>query len=295
MKRYELKDFKVGLYGVLKTVKNKYKARLHRIANKTHIGNGISIVKRHPRVIVSLTTYPERMGKVKVALEALLNQSTKPDKIVLNLAKDEIANAPYMLDNLSRYMRRGLDVSIADDNLRQYNKLIHSLREFPDDVIVTVDDDVLYSRKFIERLYSIHEYDPSAIVAYRYSYMVKKNKNSMCPYNDWPEVIKTDVSNRNMFFCGVGGVLYPPGSLHAEVLNSRLFMNLCPMNDDVWFNAMAILKGTRKRLASNRSMEFPSIGNVQEHSLYEINVVQGKNDTQIKNVFDHFGIYEYLK
>lgn len=285
----------MGLYGVLKTASNSLSYRLHRIINKAHIGKGISIVKRRPRVIVSLTTYPERMGKVKVALESLLNQSTKPDKIVLNLAKDEIANAPNILDNLSRYVHRGLEVSIADYNLRQYNKLIHSLREFPDDVIITVDDDVLYSKKFLEGLYSIHENDTSTIVAYRYSYMVKKNQNSMCPYNEWPEPTGANMDNANMFFCGVGGVLYPPGSLHAEVLNSRLFLNLCPTADDVWFNAMAILKGTRKRLASKKSMEFPSIGNVQKHSLYEINVVQGKNDTQIKNVFDYFGIYEYLR
>jgi glycosyltransferase involved in cell wall biosynthesis len=285
----------MGLLGVLKTAGHNLSYLKAIMLNKTSNGIGVTMVKRCPHVIVSLTTYPKRIAKVKIAIDALLNQSLKPDKIVISLAEDEMSDSLDVVEELSKYKGRGLEIRVVEENFRQYNKLIHSLIEFPEDIIITVDDDVLYGKGFIEGLYAVHEHDPGAIVAYRYAFMKKRNGDSMSPYNEWPELNSADVNNENMFFCGVGGVLYPPGALHSEVLNSQLFMSLCPTADDIWFNAMAILKGTRKLLASKKSMQFPSIGNVQQHSLYEINVVQGKNDVQIKNVFDHFRIYDYLK
>jgi len=285
----------MGLLGVLRTTYHNLDYQKNKIVNKALKSSGVTVVKRKPSVIVSLSTFPRRIIKVKIALEALLHQSVKPDKIVVNLAKDEITDVPNIVEELAKYNRRGVEIRIVEDNLKQYNKLIPSLIEFPEDIIITADDDVLYTKRFIEGLYRVHERDHEAIVAYRYSYMMKQNEKNMYPYNEWPEASGPNLNNANMFFCGVGGVLYPPVSLHGEVLNNGLFMSLCPTADDIWFNAMALLKGSRKRMATDKSMEFPSIGNVQENSLYEVNVVQGKNDMQIKNVFDHFGIYQYLK
>ena len=39
---------------------------------------------------------------------------------------------------------------------------------------------------------------------------------------------------------GVGGVLYPPHSLKAEMLDINLFTKIAPTTDDIWFWAAAV-------------------------------------------------------
>ena len=47
------------------------------------------------------------------------------------------------------------------------------------------------------------------------------------------------------FLTGVGGVLYPPNSLHQDILSQEGFSSLCPNADDIWFWAMAVLADTK--------------------------------------------------
>ena len=49
--------------------------------------NGINQVKRKENIIVSLTSYPKRIGTVWLTIETLLRQSVKPDEIILWLAQ----------------------------------------------------------------------------------------------------------------------------------------------------------------------------------------------------------------
>ena len=48
--------------------------------------------KRDKRVIVSLTSYPDRMYDIHYCLYSLLNQTFKPDKIILYLTKEQFPN-----------------------------------------------------------------------------------------------------------------------------------------------------------------------------------------------------------
>ena len=43
---------------------------------------------------------------------------------------------------------------------------------------------------------------------------------------------------------GVGGVLYPPNSLDKKMLNPKIFKEIAPTTDDIWFWAAAVAKGT---------------------------------------------------
>jgi hypothetical protein len=47
--------------------------------------------------------------------------------------------------------------------------------------------------------------------------------------------------------CPIGGpgILYPPHSLHADVVRAEIFLENCPANDDEWFWAMAVRRGTK--------------------------------------------------
>ena len=91
------------LKSIRKFFKKKDKNRVSdpRIAGVPHIdkaekqkeidsfaGLGVTRDKRNPRLIVSMTSYPERMHDMHFALYSLLKQTLKPDEIVLWLAEN---------------------------------------------------------------------------------------------------------------------------------------------------------------------------------------------------------------
>ena len=93
------------------------------------------------RVIVSLTSYGRRVGSVlPFALYSLLRQTYKPNMIVLWLDNNNWSpeNLPKKLKELEK---AGLLVVNYCTDIRSYKKLVPSLQAFPNDIIITVDDE----------------------------------------------------------------------------------------------------------------------------------------------------------
>ena len=80
----------------------------------------------------------------------------------------------------------------------------------------------------------------------------------------------------------MGGVLYPPNSLHDMTLRKDLFLELTPMADDIWLNCMARLKGTPVVQSAMKNLPL-SIEN-DSPSLSSENKSQNKNDIQLVNL-----------
>ncbi len=133
-----------------------------------------------------------------------------------------------------------------DNEIRSYRKLIPALKDFPDAVIVTVDDDVHYHPNMLKSLLELHRKYPTHILAHRAKRM-KLGK----PYKSWSKyrwyhfLFKKYHPRLDNLFTGVGGVLYPPGALKKDMLDERLFTKLAPTTDDIWFWAAAVANGTQ--------------------------------------------------
>lgn len=285
-------------------LKNKLKNKIYNFKNRLDIMQyklhnifsrkiGIESSSREQLLIVSLTTYPKRFNIVYITLESLMNQTVKPDKIILWLAQNELKNGKVP-QKILKLKSRGLDIRIVDENLRSYKKLIYTLEEFPRSNIITCDDDVIYPKYFIEELYNkLNEY-PSSVVAYRCSMMKKLDDFTLETYKKW-NAPKNNRASFNLFPTGVGGILYPPNSLHKTVLDKKLFLKLAPLGDDIWFKAMALLNDTQTVMVNEKSTEFPTISGSQDEALWHINIDENKNDEQLKNVFDYFKLYAYIR
>ena len=77
--------------------------------------------------------------------------------------------------------------------------------------------------------------------------------------------------------------------IFAVILNhlEDLFMKFAPNADDLWFWAMAVLKGTKIKITKNSYENFSKYAifnkqNIENESLHETNIVQ--NDIQLKNI-----------
>lgn len=194
------------------------------------------------QVIVSLTSFPAAIPYAAQAVQSILEGSVLPDKIVLYLTFSQFKehNIPQELLKLANENPR-FEIRDYPTDIRSYRKLIPALTDFPDAIIVTVDDDVKYHRHMLCDLLSLHEQIPNAILAHR----AKRIKPGR-PYRKWSKYrwyhfltkrIHTDFRNIQT---GVGGVLYPPHSLKSDMLDVDLFTDLAPTTDDIWFWAAGV-------------------------------------------------------
>ncbi len=203
---------------------------------------------KQTKLIISLTTFSKRIDTVHIVIQSLLKQTIKPDKIVLYLSLVEFPDKvlPKQLTDLQNEI---FEIRFVPNNIKSYKKLIYALKEYPDANIITVDDDVIYPRNLVKSLLKAHKKHPYDICANRIREINIKD-GEIEPYYKW------HLSERRKLFghkisrkfsnlqIGVGGVLYPPKSLHPDVIKEEIFTKICEYQDDLWFWAMAVHNGT---------------------------------------------------
>lgn len=279
------------VFGILGTI--KYYAFIetyYRLGARFRISMGVAEKTRHPPLIVSLTSIPARFKKLPICLESLLTQSLKPDRLILWLEVDP-KTVPASVGKLTK---RGLEIRHCQD-IGPYKKLIYSLKEFPNSLIVTADDDIIYPKFWLQELFDAYRREPEYIHCHRAHYMERSSDGRLQPYRKW-RFGADGITGPSLYLfpTGAGGVLYQPGCFAKEVLNEKLFMQLCPTADDIWYKAMSIKMGVPCKKIHPYHKEFTQIKGTQQHALWRENTMLNKNDQQIKAVFEYFNLYSSL-
>ena len=201
---------------------------------------------RKQQVIVSMTSFPAAIKYAAGAVRSILDGSVLPDKLVLYLTFSQFGDdgLPQELIELAN-ASPVFEIRNYDRDIRSYRKLVPALQDFPDAVIVTVDDDVRYHKNMLRDLLRLHGQMPGAVLAHR-AKLMKPGE----PYRRWRKyrwyhfLFKRIHSGFTNIGTGVGGILYPPHSLKAEMLDAELFTSMAPTTDDIWFWAAAVANGT---------------------------------------------------
>lgn len=254
---------------------------------------GVNLNKRQQKIIISLTSFPDRINDIHYCLYSLLTQDLKPDEVVLWLSDEQFPNKeediPKEVLNL-KY--NGLTIKWCED-IKSYKKLLPSLHDYSNDFIITADDDIFYPKNWLRKLWLEHEKYPNDIIAGRARKISFNENKSFNEYEKWALAPKGTQSSYFNFFTGAGGVLFCPNSLSKQVFDKNLFLKLCPSGDDIWFWAMAILNKTKIKCIE-KPMNLLSyvnpardLGLLDESTLWEINK-NGKNDIQFKKVINYF-------
>lgn len=250
-------------------------------------------------VIVSLTSFPERMYELHYTLYSLLSQSIKPKKVILWLAEEQFPNREKDVPTkVLELQKNGLTIKWTH-NIYSYKKLIPTLKEYPNDIIVTADDDIFYDKEWLEKLLLEHKKYPDCIICHR-GHIAKLTNNGFAPYKKWKKKATCKTPSFFNMSTGAGGVLYPPNSFYKDVLNENLFMQLAPKGDDLWFWSMAILADTKTKIVQNGIKELTYINPERERGLTsEITLFsknkKGGNDKQLLNITNHYPqIFDFL-
>lgn len=236
-------------------------------------------------VIVSLTSIPSRLDIIHLTIRSLLMQSRRAEKIILWLNEQLRTQLPESLSQLQSSVFEIRYVHLTCS----HRKLIHSLEAYPEKIIVTCDDDLMYDETWLERLYSDHLRHPQAVIAHECRLIAFSTTGQPAGYDQWKTESRTDFTAPWLMPIGYGGVLYPPHCLHDDVQNRELFLQLTPKADDLWFKAMSHRAGTETRRSSNPGKKPVPIIASQKESLKKTNVRQDGNYQQWIALCKHYG------
>lgn len=244
---------------------------------------------------ISLTSYGERLYQVYLTIESIMQGSIKPNRLILWL--DSSFKNKKLPQTLINQQKRGLEIKYCDDIL-SYKKLIPSLLTYPNDIIITIDDDAIYDFDFVENLTNSYINHPNSINANRIHKITFNNIGQINKYENWERTIANTEEISNLFFpVGCGGILYPPRCFDEEVFNQQVFMDICKYADDVWFYAMAKKNNTptvKAHTKSNLGEDYIDIDFEHKDGLMQNNW-NGGNDKQIQAVFTKYNIYDIIK
>lgn len=170
------------------------------------------------KVIVSLTSYPYRFKQPEMmtCLKSLVEQDTNvPYKIVFNVFENDIKEMPDEL--VSFIEENNIELYHCPLDLRSHKKYYYVMQKYKNLPIITVDDDIVYSKHLVDDLYSSYlKFSKCVSACYLYRMAFDANDKLIPSFKKWN--IKYDVyepSFRNAFGSG-GGTLFPPGCLNIS-------------------------------------------------------------------------------
>lgn len=249
-----------------------------------------------PPLIVSLTTTSYRLDSVAQVISSLLHQTLRPARIVLWVSED-----PYLYckgvsrdalpSSLQALVAQHSDVVQVQwtPNIGPYRKLLPTVSKWPNARVLTVDDDTVYARNMVEHMVMMARVYPDVIIANRVRRYVPRKS-----YVEWP--LMETYTPQPVRWClptGVGGVLYPPGSVGGigddddDDDDDNEYLHIAPRTDDIWFRLVAMRNGVDVVVTGKdfRQRELDS-----DAKLYDVNMRTDHNLVVFGKVCAHLGL-----
>lgn len=199
--------------------------------------------KRDEIVVASLTSYPARINCVWLVVKSLFLQTYKPDRVILWLAEEQFPTKE-LPRNLTIMQNYGLEIKWVKDIYGHKKYRVPVMEQTSNEVVITFDDDIVYSPKCIERLMAVHKKHPNSLVCERgQTYDDKKE----CNPGRWKTISDTGVivPTYSMNPSPGGGCLIPFGAFHPDAVKEECFRRLAYKNDDLWYMFMCAANKTR--------------------------------------------------
>lgn len=236
-------------------------------------------------LIISLTSYPPRFKKLHLTLKCLLNQSARPDLIVLWVAYKDFDLIPKKVLSLKR---EGFFEIRTCKDLGPGKKIIPSLKEYENCFIVTSDDDIYYGPSWLSGLIKDWRVGEKVIIANRVHKIILQKNNIPVRYGDWEYDVCKDEADVLHFATGGAGALYPPNCFHSEVVNMESYLLNCHRQDDIWLYWMARKNDFVVRKCKNKYKLITWLG-CDDTGLYANNIKPDGNDAAIERMIEVYG------
>lgn len=149
-------------------------------------------------VVVGLTSFGERISRILPTLDTLLNQSRKPDRVVLYVAHEDM---PLVTDEI----RERCEVRECQD-IKSHKKF-NVFWDFLDAYAITADDDLLYKPEWLEVLMRASQINRKCVAAHNTFQMTREGWGRPTTRKDNSASLH---GRLNMYVMSGSGVLRPP-------------------------------------------------------------------------------------
>lgn len=241
----------------------------------------------HPQsdIIVSLTSFPERINNVWMVVECMLRQTLTPLKIILWLSKEQFQSEDAIPKSLKERVNDIFEIRLVDGDFRSHKKYYYTALEYPNAPVFLIDDDIFYPSDILKRSYNTFIKNKKSVVCNYARKIPYDNDGSHRPYFMWENQYE-GASGDAFFFGSGGGTLFVPTMLHKDITNIEKAFRLTPLADDIWLNTMVRLAGLNI-IVQNNGKILPIFSKSQ--ALSKVNLYTNKNDEQIVNVELEYG------
>lgn len=264
---------------------------------------GLAMIE-NKQVIVSLTTYPARMHLIHSVIDSIVNQTVKVDKIVLTLSEEEFPDRVINID-FSEYELFGFEIIWCKNCMKSHQKYFYTMLNYPNAIIITVDDDIIYENRLIETLLDGYKNFPDCVVTARAHQILFSEEvdadgipKDIISYNDWNMCCweLSNVPRYDLVATGVGGVLYPPKDIifKEEAFSAEAIAKYCPHADDLWLKIMEIRNNIPVVLVADHMMG-KEMDELSDTGLYLHENAGDGNDRQLVKLFDVYGKKDLIK
>lgn len=177
------------------------------------------------KIVISLTSWKKRINTAYKTIDSLLKWCSYCH-IVLVLAESEFLNKEADLPtSIKHYIDNNLiELLWVDKNYITYKKSFFTAAKYPNAIIVTADDDKVYTEDFVAELYKYWQTNTNAVITYVSSVPIERKYKHTC--HQYGEA-----------------VLYPPNYYHNTAIDllklDEIFdiIKLQP-NDDIFHTAL---------------------------------------------------------
>lgn len=174
--------------------------------------------ERRSRVVVSLTSYGDRIQYLPAVINSLYRQTVQPQKIVVCLdVRDKNRLTPELIGYLSD---PHIDLIWADEpcgDLKPHKKYYYAMMKYRGYAVITVDDDSVYTPDLVESLTDAYMKNPSRVYARRVHLIRYSADGKPLPYKNWGyDYTKARNAASQLIATGCGGILYPPDALNIS-------------------------------------------------------------------------------
>lgn len=192
-------------------------------------------------VIVSMTTIPKRKDRLMDNLPALLNQSYKFDKLIINI-DDNLSDEDYKWYDALLEKDSRIEINKAEAKWRSCNKLLPTLKKYPEDIIITLDDDIFYPEDTVKELVEWHEKEPECIISHEINPL--NIKDDYVSYDNAYDVMLMQ-KEWGKYFSNCA--LFPPHVFDGTDLYDYDKMMECTngTHDELWFWVQSTLNGVQ--------------------------------------------------
>lgn len=204
----------------------------------------IEIMNSDRKIIVSCTTTSDRMDMLFYVIESIKKQILMPNILYINISSEA-----YLNDAGIKILPDWLNQDFINvnwvENTGPYRKLIPLIDKVENnDIIVTVDDDVLYGPGWLQSLVELADTHPDHIICARARNMKKNTFGKWQSYSNWKS-IRNSTNGRLILPIGCGGILYRKRLLDNKfLLDPQSFMQLAPTSDDLWYRMASLRMNT---------------------------------------------------